>query len=240
MKTSNNGCDICHLHASVLVLSVYLACWLAKLFLSLAGCFLHSAIQWLVRPVAPAPMSEEQIAPHSHFTSKWWLHWKYWLSNLLKLYTHFSMFMHPKHHSSGAAFLTETSIEEKTKTCTDWCHPTYHDDNKLFICASRHIINTGSKEGTKNLEWEEVFGSLTFAVIIGRSCHKYHFCCNKSFVVTNTCLSWQNTSFVMTKVCLSWQIFVVTSFVATCLLLLRQTCLSWQNMSFVPTKVCLS
>ena len=56
--------------------------------------------------------------------------------------------------------------------------------------------------------------------IIGRSCHKYHFCGNKSSVMTNVLvmtnmfLSWQNMSFVMTKVCslqqnLSWQIFVM-------------------------------
>ena len=36
--------------------------------------------------------------------------------------------------------------------------------------------------------------SLTF--IIGGSCHKYNFCCEKSFVATNI------SSFVVTKVCL--------------------------------------
>ena len=41
---------------------------------------------------------------------------------------------------------------------------------------------------------------------IGGSCHKYHFCHDKSFVMTNMCLSWQNTSFV-TRVCLLWQKF---------------------------------
>ena len=47
--------------------------------------------------------------------------------------------------------------------------------------------------------------------------HRYNFCCDKSFVLTNTCLSQQNMSFVMTKVCLSRQkngcekhIFVLT------------------------------
>ena len=39
-----------------------------------------------------------------------------------------------------------------------------------------------------------------FVFIIGRSCHKYNFCCNKSFIVTNM-------SFVVTKVCLLWQTF---------------------------------
>ena len=43
--------------------------------------------------------------------------------------------------------------------------------------------------------------------IIGGSCHKYHLCHDKSFVVTNVCLSWQNMSFDVTKVCLSWQNF---------------------------------
>ena len=37
-------------------------------------------------------------------------------------------------------------------------------------------------------------------LIIGRSWHKYHFCCDNSFVMTNT-------SFVETKVCLSRQNF---------------------------------
>ena len=95
--------------------------------------------------------------------------------------------------------------------------------------------------------------------IIGGNCHKHNFCHDKSFVMTNRCLSWQNTSFVMTKVCLSWQnfcwdkiMFVTTTklswqiykhiccnkcFVARSKLLLRQktcfattnTCLSWQK-----------
>ena len=38
--------------------------------------------------------------------------------------------------------------------------------------------------------------------IIGGNCHKYHFCRDKSLVVTNTCLSRQSTSFVATKECL--------------------------------------
>ena len=90
--------------------------------------------------------------------------------------------------------------------------------------------------------------------ITGGSCHKYHFCRNKSFVMTNTrslrqthvcrykthllsrqkyaCLN--KSMFVMT-ILLLWQIFVATS-----LLLSHQTCLlSQQNTSFVATKVCL-
>ena len=56
--------------------------------------------------------------------------------------------------------------------------------------------------------------------ITGGSCHKYHSCCNKSFVTTNTCLSQQNIvfchdkTFVTTKLCLSRQnIFVATKMI---------------------------
>ena len=48
--------------------------------------------------------------------------------------------------------------------------------------------------------------------ITGRSCHKYHFCHAKTFVMTNMCLLQQThvcydktRSFVTTKVCLSRQ-----------------------------------
>ena len=88
--------------------------------------------------------------------------------------------------------------------------------------------------------------SMMCWTIIGGICHKYNFCHNKSFVVTNRCLSWQNTSFVMTKICLSWQKYACRdkSFVTTKLCLLRWTCLSWQNFccnkhNFVTTNVLL-
>ena len=43
-----------------------------------------------------------------------------------------------------------------------------------------------------------------FGRIIGGSCHKYHFCRDKtSFVTTNTCLVQQNTSFVTASMLLS-------------------------------------
>ena len=44
-----------------------------------------------------------------------------------------------------------------------------------------------------------------FVFIIGRSCHKYNFCCNKSFIVTNM-------SFVVTKVCCD-KTFVTTKMI---------------------------
>ena len=65
----------------------------------------------------------------------------------------------------------------------------------------------------------------------------------KSFVVRNTCLSWQNVSccdknmlvFVVMKLCLSPNICRNKhNFVLTCIFL------SWQNVPFVMTKVCLS
>ena len=50
--------------------------------------------------------------------------------------------------------------------------------------------------------------------IVGGSCHMYHFCHGKYvFVMTDTCLSWQNTSFVTTKVYLSRQNFAVTNII---------------------------
>ena len=90
-------------------------------------------------------------------------------------------------------------------------------------------------------------------IIIVGNCQKYYFCRDKSFVVRNTCLSWQNTSFVRIKVCLLWQNFCCDKqFIAMKLCLLWQkfcnakltfattnTFLSWQNTSFVVTKVCL-
>ena len=82
--------------------------------------------------------------------------------------------------------------------------------------------------------------------IIGGSCHKYHFCCDKSFVVTNTCLLQQNTSFVVTKYFVStklllWQIFVTTNII----LLWQKFChdehvfFLQQKTCFVTTNMCL-
>ena len=70
--------------------------------------------------------------------------------------------------------------------------------------------------------------------ITGGSCNKYHFCCDKSFVVTNTCLLWQkytccDKTFVQTKLCLSWPFVLVVT-----------KALSWQKTCFVVTNVCLS
>ena len=102
--------------------------------------------------------------------------------------------------------------------------------------------------------------------IIGRSCHKYHFCHDKSFVTTKICLPQQK--FCHDKIFLSWQTqkfchdkhtFVVTKdefchdehmFIATNIFLSWQSfgcdkimfaetkLLSWQNMCFVMTNMC--
>ena len=82
----------------------------------------------------------------------------------------------------------------------------------------------------------------TFINIIGGSCHKYYFCCDKSFVmlVTNACLLWQNMSLlrqkyaglVVTNICYNKHNFVATKV------------WSWQayfccDKTFVATKMIL-
>ena len=69
----------------------------------------------------------------------------------------------------------------------------------------------------------------------GWSCHKYHFCCDKSSVVTNMCLVQQKS--------LSGQtIFVVTnkSFVTTSILLLQQAyfCCDKRHVLSQQTHIC--
>ena len=95
--------------------------------------------------------------------------------------------------------------------------------------------------------------------IIGGSCHKYKFFHNKSFVMTNMSLPWQNRSFDVTKVCLSSQNFCRNKHIChdkfcwESLLLLWQTrvccnktCLLLQlkyaccNKTFAMTNMCLS
>ena len=162
------------------------------------------------------------------------------------------MFMHPKHHSSSAAFPTEASIEEKTKTCTDWCHPTYHDDNKLFICASRHIIiNTGGKGDRKILNGKRSLGHLHLLLSLAGAATSI------IFVVTKV-LSWQTrvchdkkTHLLSQHICLSRQIFVGMKVLLrhACFCCIKRVChdktplLSWQkyacrNKTFVTKIVC--
>ena len=72
---------------------------------------------------------------------------------------------------------------------------------------------------------------LLFLLIIGGSCHRYHFCCDKSFVVKKLCSSWQNIlvmfchdkTFVTTNICHVKHNCVATRLVATSILLLQQT-----------------
>ena len=77
-------------------------------------------------------------------------------------------------------------------------------------------------------------GGYRPVIIIGRSCHKYHFCHDKGFVATNTCLSRHKTSLS----CLSRQ---KMSFIATkvCCFVATKLCLSRRNI-FVLTNTCLS
>ena len=68
--------------------------------------------------------------------------------------------------------------------------------------------------------------------ITGGSCHKYHFCRDKSFVVTNTghVFCHNKNMLVATKLCLSQQnVFGTTSIL-----------LSWQKTCIVMTNTCLS
>ena len=84
--------------------------------------------------------------------------------------------------------------------------------------------------------------------VTGGSCHKYHFCCDKSFVATNTCLSWQTLVCHNKTPVLSRQKYACHN-----IFLSRQTCLPRQayfchnkrhvchaaSIIFVATKVLL-
>ena len=72
--------------------------------------------------------------------------------------------------------------------------------------------------------------------VIGRSCYKHHFCCDKTSVMTSTCLSWQNISFVATKL-LSWQAHVCHD---KTYLLLRQKYACHDKHHVVMTSIPLS
>ena len=81
----------------------------------------------------------------------------------------------------------------------------------------------------------------TFTTNIGGSCHKYHFCRDKSFAATNTCFVATKVWLPLQNVCRAKHNFVATKylccdkhvFVATSILLLRQ------NTCFVATKIIL-
>ena len=67
------------------------------------------------------------------------------------------------------------------------------------------------------------FSLTNLMIITGGSCHKYHFCHDKSFITTNACLSQQN-------------IFVATNkhtFVATKDVLSRQNWYLWQLLPMI-------
>ena len=62
--------------------------------------------------------------------------------------------------------------------------------------------------GPRNLQLHAVIPGQYRGGTIGGSCHKYHFCGDKTFCRDKyVCLSRQNTSFITTKVCLSRQNF---------------------------------
>ena len=84
--------------------------------------------------------------------------------------------------------------------------------------------------------------------VVGGSCHKCHFCCDKTHLLLGQKYAYHDKSFVMnfliyhnktfvtTNICRDKHNFVMTInfFATTSILLLRQ------NTSFVMTKVCLS
>ena len=60
-----------------------------------------------------------------------------------------------------------------------------------------------AKDPDVSLSLEFWFLKIVGLVTInGGSCHRYHFCCNKCFVVTSILLSRQKTCFVATNTCL--------------------------------------
>ena len=101
-------------------------------------------------------------------------------------------------------------------------------DNRQDTSSRSDVCGEGNGIGPLSQSLLKLTENLI--LIIGGSCHKYHFCRDKTFVVTNTCL-WQ--TFLVTKT--SRQTFCLDklTFVAT------NTCLLRQNISFVSTKACL-
>ena len=73
--------------------------------------------------------------------------------------------------------------------------------------------------------------------ITGGSCHKYHFCHDKSFVMIKHIFCCNNSMLVATKVCLSWQnILVMTNNFVVTEVLSRQAYFCCYKHMFVVTK----
>ena len=80
---------------------------------------------------------------------------------------------------------------------------------------------------------------------IGGSCHKYHFCCNKSFVMTHTFVmtkhvfSLDKSMLVVTKLCSFRQNYVCCDkrFVITNTFVTTSILLSWEKTCFVMTNM---
>jgi len=80
------------------------------------------------------------------------------------------------------------------------------------------------------------FSLTNLMIITGRSCHKYNFCRDKSFITTNACLSQQNIfvtsnkhTFVMTKDVLSrqnWYLWQLPSMIHDCHLYHYHKCIT--------------
>ena len=101
---------------------------------------------------------------------------------------------------------------------------------KPFVCPTSQIGDTAilsppdhhaRQVGTMGHHWDGLYSLRQGCVLLaGAATCINHFCRDKRFVATNTCLSRQNTSFVPTKVYLS-----------------RQTRVCCDKYNFVATKV---
>ena len=135
-----------------------------------------------------------------------------------------------------------------TNTCLSW---------QAYFCRDKRVVHS---DYWLPLVYQHTYphDSLPCS-ITGGSCHKYNFCCDKSFVVTNVCLPWQNfrhnkIMFVVTKrllrqthICRDKHTFVGTKDVLCCdkhVSGATKVSLSWQNfcrdkIMFVTRKVLL-
>ena len=99
--------------------------------------------------------------------------------------------------------MANTSLSRQTHVCYN--KHVFVMTKHVFCCDKNACCNKHAKHVfvMTKLSSQQIFVA-TNIILLGQK-----FCCNKhTFVVTNTCLSFQNTSFVVTKVCLSQQNYV--------------------------------
>ena len=120
---------------------------------------------------------------------------------------------------------------------TDWCSKVFPGQ---FPCLFKEPLVMMMADSFWMRIWEGRGSSVAqhlvdVGFIIGRSRHKYYFWHERSFVatnmfvVTNTCLLWQNMAFVMTKLSLSWQNLCRNIFLSWQIFAATNIILSWQT-----------